>query len=130
MKLTRYSQPLWLVSCNRRMPRDSEGTTAARLTSAITPQTATRRMLIAVSDPFVAAATATKATMKMVPRTAMTMTLASATHQYSLRDARPEKFFQFLSHSLTAWTIDTDGRGLVSYTAVYGARPPAYCCWP
>src|SRR5664279_1662086 len=129
MNVSRYIQPLWLVSCNRRMPRDSEGTNAARLTSAMIPYMEAKATPTAVSEPLLAATAPRTTTIMTIIRTVMTMKVARTTHQYSLRDARPEKFFQFLSHSLAAWTIDTDGRGLVSYTAVYGARPPAYC-WP
>jgi len=87
--------------------------------------TVTRRFITSsVGDNAVICSTP----MKKTNHRTWTTSWAILTHQYSLRDARPEKFFQFLSHSLTAWTIDTDGRGLVSYTAAYGARPPAYRC--
>src|SRR5665647_462344 len=128
MNVSRYIQPLWLVSCNRRMPRDSEGTNAARLTSAMIPHMEAKATPTAVSEPLLAATAPRTISDRTTIRTVMTMKVARTTHQYSLRDARPEKFFQFLSHSLTAWTIVTEGRGVLSYTAVYGARPPAYCC--
>src|SRR5450759_3570196 len=129
MRSIRYIQPLWLVSCNRRIPSDSEGTKAARPTSPNTPYTSTIAVTDSAPDPLSTAKSVNATTIRTVMRTVMTMALTRTIHQYSLRDARPEKFFQFLSHSLAAWTIVTDGRGLVSYTAVYGARPPAYC-WP
>src|SRR5665811_1095753 len=128
MKLSRYIHPLWLMSCSLRMVSESDGTKSARPISPVTPNMMVMASVMPASDPPLAPAMAKTTTMRSVMTTLMRMNMASSTHQYSLRDARPEKFFQFLSHSLTAWTIDTDGRGLVSYTAVYGARPPAYCC--
>src|SRR5665647_3656194 len=100
MKLIRYIQPLWLLSCNRRMPRDSEGTNAARLTSAMNPYMEAKANPTAVSEPLLAATAPRTISDRTTIRTVMTMKVARTTHQYSLRDARPEKFFQFLSHSL------------------------------
>src|SRR5450759_2920269 len=98
MKLTRYSQPLWLVSCRRRIPSDREGTMVARLTSAMIPYMEAKATPTAVSEPLLAATAPRTISDRTTIRTVMTMKVARTTHQYSLRDARPVSYTHLRAH--------------------------------